>query len=71
MITTTSNKAINCSWCGVNLSNAATVKYLNGNLPICDLCLMKRSTSTDKPVSLQHHDSLTGKSWQKQKWLKK
>lgn len=30
-----------CHWCGVYLGTAAVVTYLNGNLPICDLCLMK------------------------------
>lgn len=46
--TTTSNRVINCSWCGVNLSNASSIFYLNGNLPFCDSCLMGRSRPTKR-----------------------
>jgi hypothetical protein len=28
-----------CHWCKIPLGNATQVTYLNGNLPICDLCL--------------------------------
>lgn len=34
-----------CHWCGIDLSRATSVKYLNGNLPCCDLCLHKASIS--------------------------
>lgn len=27
-----------CAWCGVDLSVARFVKYINGNMPCCDLC---------------------------------
>ena len=30
-----------CHWCKIPLGNASQVTYLNGNLPICDLCLSK------------------------------
>ncbi len=30
-----------CKWCGVDLTMATEVQYLNGNMPVCDLCLMK------------------------------
>jgi len=30
-----------CHWCGVPLGNASKVTYLNGNLAVCDLCLIK------------------------------
>ena len=37
-----------CHWCGVSLSTAKRVTYLNGNLPVCDLCLIKNDSP--KPV---------------------
>lgn len=37
--------SIFCAWCGKDLSAASAVTYLNGNQPVCDLCLLKaRST---------------------------
>ena len=30
----------NCAWCGKDLSLASNVTYLNGNQPVCDLCLL-------------------------------
>ena len=30
-----------CHWCGVSLANASQVTYLGGNLPVCELCLIK------------------------------
>jgi hypothetical protein len=30
-----------CNWCGVSLAGASRLTFLNGNLPICDLCLMR------------------------------
>lgn len=35
------NSTICCHWCGISLANASCITYLNGNLPCCDLCLMK------------------------------
>lgn len=35
----TSNSTLCCHWCEIPLGNATQVTYLNGNLPICDLCL--------------------------------
>ena len=32
---------IYCNWCGISLSGASVITYLNGNKPCCDLCLMK------------------------------
>lgn len=37
----TSNSTLCCHWCQVPLGNATKVTLLNGNLPVCDLCLMK------------------------------
>ena len=39
IIITTSSNSMCCKWCGVDLSNASNITYLNGNLPCCDLCL--------------------------------
>ena len=39
MDTYTSNSTLCCHWCKIPLGNASQVTYLNGNLPICDLCL--------------------------------
>ena len=39
MNTYTSNSTLCCHWCKIPLGNASQVTYLNGNLPICDLCL--------------------------------
>ena len=33
-----------CHWCKIPLGNATQVTYLNGNLPICDLCLSRQVT---------------------------
>lgn len=41
MNTYTSNSTLCCHWCKIPLGNASQVTYLNGNLPICDLCLSK------------------------------
>lgn len=40
-IRSTSSSILCCHWCGVSLSRATSVTYLNGNLPCCDLCLKK------------------------------
>jgi hypothetical protein len=37
----TSSSILNCHWCGIDLSTASRLTYLNGNLPCCDLCLYK------------------------------
>lgn len=39
MDTYTSHSTLCCHWCKIPLGNASQVTYLNGNLPICDLCL--------------------------------
>jgi hypothetical protein len=39
--THTSAGTLRCKWCGKDLSGASSVTYLNGNQPVCDLCLMK------------------------------
>ena len=36
-----SSGTLMCGWCGKDLSNAQNVTYLNGNQPVCDLCLLK------------------------------
>jgi hypothetical protein len=40
------SSTLQCHWCGISLSFASNVKYLNGSLPICDLCLQR----SGKPV---------------------
>lgn len=40
-MTTASNNTLCCHWCGVSLAGASQVTYLNGNLPVCGLCLLK------------------------------
>lgn len=35
------NSSLCCHWCHIPLGNASKVTYLNGNLPVCDLCLLK------------------------------
>lgn len=39
-----SNSTLCCYWCGIPLGQATRVTYLNGNLPVCDLCLMRANT---------------------------
>jgi len=52
MNTYTSHSTLCCHWCKIPLGNATQVTYLNGNLPICDLCLSKQiqHTNNEKPV---------------------
>lgn len=50
-MTGTSN-TLCCHWCGVNLSMAAKVTILNGNLPVCDLCLMRAKEIKDNQQNL-------------------
>lgn len=37
----TTGNTRSCHWCGVDLSSADRVTLMNGNLPVCDLCLLK------------------------------
>lgn len=39
MNTFTAASTLCCAWCGKHLGNATSVIYLNGNQPVCDLCL--------------------------------
>lgn len=39
--TTTAGSTVSCAWCGKHLGNATSITYLNGNQPVCDLCLMR------------------------------
>lgn len=39
MRTFTSGSTVCCAWCGKHLGGATRVTYLNGNQPVCDLCL--------------------------------
>ncbi len=41
----TSNSTLCCHWCKTPLGNALKITYLNGNLPVCDLCLLKYSNN--------------------------
>ena len=46
-------KSLRCHWCQVPLGSAAAVVYLNGNLPVCDLCLMAARGNQRGQVRLQ------------------
>jgi phage FluMu protein Com len=41
---------LQCHWCGISLSNASSVTYLNGNLPVCDLCLIKANKRREHEI---------------------
>ena len=48
---TITNNTLCCHWCGTDLSMASQITYLNGNLPVCQLCLIKakrREKTSDK-----------------------
>ena len=45
-----------CHWCKIPLGNATQVTYLNGNLPICDLCL-SASAFADKDKRIAELES--------------
>lgn len=51
-----SNQTLCCHWCGISLANATQVVYLNGNLPICGLCLLKASSQKGKIISLEKEE---------------
>ena len=46
-----------CHWCKIPLGNASQVTYLNGNLPICDLCLSKDKRITELEVGIEKADT--------------
>ena len=47
-----SDSTLCCHWCKIPLGNASQVTYLNGNLPICDLCLSaSASAEKDKRIA--------------------
>jgi len=37
----TAGNTLSCHWCGVSLANANQIVFLNGNLPVCGLCLLR------------------------------
>jgi hypothetical protein len=47
----TTTTTLNCHWCGVDLTKATRLTYLNGNLPCCDLCL-GRGNEKEKDSSI-------------------
>ena len=47
----TNKSNIKCRWCGVDLAGAMKVVYLNGNFPVCDLCLIKARNKTKDDYS--------------------
>lgn len=55
----TSNSTLCCHWCMIPLGNASLVTYLNGNLPICDLCLLKHGYKKNdyNPQIIPHIDT--------------
>lgn len=40
-VTFATSNTMRCAWCGVDLSLASNIVYLNGNKPCCDLCLIR------------------------------
>ena len=59
-----SSSTLTCHWCGTPLGNAAQVTYLNGNLPVCDLCLVKANNITgviDAAENTNDHTWFLGK----------
>jgi hypothetical protein len=40
-----------CHWCGVSLSGATKITYLNGNKPCCDLCLSQKRSLIMKIIA--------------------
>jgi len=46
------NNTLCCHWCGVDLSMASQVTYLNGNLPVCQLCLIKANAVRKEDSSI-------------------
>ena len=47
---TTGGTTLCCHWCGISLDGASQVTYLNGNLPICGLCLLKAVCENVPPL---------------------
>lgn len=59
--TYTSHSTLCCHWCKIPLGNASQVTYLNGNLPICDLCLGKDKRVAElesENLSLRHDKAI-------------
>ena len=56
---TTSSENLRCAWCGKDLSGASNIVFLNGNQPVCDLCLMRAENS---PIR-RDWSSLEDESW--------
>jgi hypothetical protein len=52
------SSTLSCHWCGVNLSMATQITYLNGSLPCCDLCLQKSAKTKSAPIRWQQEDEL-------------
>jgi hypothetical protein len=46
-----SQQSVFCTWCHTDISKATMITYINGNLPICDFCLMKAGYKPNSPVA--------------------
>jgi len=46
-----SDSSLECQWCGKHLGNATNVTHLNGNQPICDLCLLRARLKPDSGIT--------------------
>jgi len=57
----TSGGTLCCAWCRKDLSSATTVKYLNGNQPVCDLCLLR--TQNNDPISREWNTPEEDEAW--------
>jgi hypothetical protein len=53
---TVSNSSLCCHWCKIPLGKVSNVIYLNGNLPVCDLCLLKEDSYLSKKIPLEIED---------------
>lgn len=56
-IISVSGSSLCCAWCGQPLGNASNVTILNGNQPICDLCIIRATSVRSEP-----HETQTGNS---------
>ena len=50
----TNNNTLRCHWCGISLGNASKITYLNGNLPVCDLCVLTDIETSEAEDSNPH-----------------
>ena len=59
---TTGSSTLCCHWCKIPLGNTTKVIYLNGNLPVCDLCLIKAQSNT--PILKEWNTPEEDRAWE-------